>query len=205
VAEPWTDDLAALGNHSKTGLRSIAHMRAECTRRESRPKMRFFKQHPALAVLLVLVFLGVAAPVAYAIYDRVFVSIDMSQTADEIEADVKDQLAAHGKSGTVTATKTDHSYEVAIASEDPTMGKLDLEVAAPDGKKHQLHFDIPACLPEAQQRAIGDAASAVLQQAGNGKSDAAYEKEIRDDLNKAGLRDFDVRVRGTSITIVARC
>lgn len=204
MAEPWTDDLAALGNHSKTGLHSIAHTRAACIRREERPKMRFFKTHPVLAVLLVLVILGVAAPVAYAIYDRVFVSIDVSQSADEIEADVKAQLQAQGKSATVTATKTDHSYEVAISSGDPTMGKLDLEIASPNGTKYQLHLDIPACLPEGQHQAIGEAASKVIQE-GAGKSDAALEKEVRDDLDKAGLRDFDVRVRSTSISIVARC
>ena len=62
---------------------------------------------------------------------RAALARDPEVSPDEIEADVKEQLQAQSKSGTVTATKTDHSYEVAIASDDPTMGKLDLEVAAP--------------------------------------------------------------------------
>ena len=98
MAEPWTDDLAALGNQTRNGLRSLAITRAVCDHHDdSRPKMRsmrFFKQHPALATLLVLAILGIATPVAYAIVDHVFLSIDTTKSEADIEADVHSQLEA---------------------------------------------------------------------------------------------------------------
>jgi hypothetical protein len=202
VADPWTDDLAALGTHTRSGLRSLAITRAECVHHERKP-MRFFKQHPALAALLVLAILGIAAPVAYAIVDRVFLSIDVNKSESEIEADVQAQLQAAGKTGTVTATKGNHEYEVAIESDDPSLGNLDLEIVGPNDTKYQLHLEIPPTLPEAQQTAVGEAASKAIQRP-NGETDAEMEKAIIDDLAKQGVRDVVVKVRGTAISIVVR-
>jgi hypothetical protein len=200
VADPWSNDLAALGTHSRTGLRSLAMTRAACTD-ERKPKMRFFKQHPALATLLVLAILALFAPVAYAIVDRVFLSIDVSKSETEIENDIYDQLHAAGHpNAVVTAKKSDHQYEIAIESQDPALGKLDLEIAA-GGKTYKVHFEIPPTLPESQQMAVGEAVSKALQRPA-GKSDAEVEKTIVDDLTQHGVREFTVRVRDTSVSVV---
>ena len=204
MAEPWTTDLAALGTHTRTGLRSPAITRAACTHHESTPKMRFFKQHPALATLIILAILGIATPVAYAVVDRVFLSIDPSKSESEMEDDVLDQLEAQGRGdAVVTARKTDHEYSVTIESEDPSLGNLDIEVPGNDGKLYQVHIDIPPTLPEAQQMAVGVAASKALQRPNN-ESDAEIEKAIIADLAKAGVTNATVKISGTSVSIVVK-
>ena len=86
MADPWTDDLAALGDRSRRQLRSIAATRASVLPKLSKEsKMRMFKHHPVLATLVTLVILAVAAPLAYAVVDRVFISVDPDKSAGEIE------------------------------------------------------------------------------------------------------------------------
>ncbi len=204
MAEPWTNDLAALGTHTRTGLRSPAITRAECIHHESKPKMRFFKQHPALATLLILAILGIATPVAYAVVDRVFLSIDPDKSESEMEEDVLDQLEAQGHdNAVVTAKKTDHEYSVTIESEDPALGNLDVEVPGDDGKTYRVHIDIPPTLPQAMQVAVGEAASKAVQRA-HDESDAEMEKAITEDLTKAGIKNFTAKVTGTSVSIVVK-
>jgi hypothetical protein len=204
VAEPWTTDLAALGTRTQWRLRSPAITRAECIHHESKPKMRFFKQHPALATLIILAILGIATPVAYAVVDRVFLSIDPNQSESDLEEDVLDQLEAQGHdNAVVTAKKTDHEYTVTIQSEDPALGNLDVEVPGDDGKTYRVHIDIPPTLPQAMQVAVGDAASKAVQRTNN-ESDAEIEKAIIADLTKAGLKSFTATVTGTSVSIVVK-
>jgi hypothetical protein len=166
--------------------------------------MRFFKQHPALAALLVLVLIGIAAPVAYAIANNVYLWIDSSKSESEIEADVQEQLAAAGHdNATVTAKKSDHELSVEIASDDPSLGNLDLELAGPDGKTYRIHLVIPPTLPEAQQKAVGEAASKAVQRPNN-ETDAQLEQSVRADLASHGITDVEVRISGTSISIVVK-
>jgi uncharacterized protein with GYD domain len=204
VAEPYTDDLAALGTHTRTGLRSLATTRAGCESHESKPKMRFFKAHPALATLIVVGILGLFAPVAYAIVDRVFLSIDVSKSEHEIEQDVKDQLTAAGRdNATVKATKGDHEYTVEISSDNPEdLGKLSLQIAA-GGKTYNVHLDLPPTLTEAQGTAVGMAASTALERP-NGETDAQVEQQIKAALATAGLTDYTVGVRELEVSITVR-
>lgn len=204
MAEPWTDDLAALGTHTRSGLPSLARTRAACERTtDPEPKMRFFKAHPALTALIAIAILGLFAPVAYAIVDRVFLSIDVSKSEAEIEQGLKDQLAAAGHgSATVKATKTDHAYSVEISSDDPDFGKLDFQIAA-NGNTYDIHLDVPPTVTREQGIAIGEAASKALERA-HGETDAEVEQQIKDDLARAGLTDVTVVVRGLDVTIAVR-
>lgn len=201
MADPWTDDLAALGTHSTTGLRSLAQTRAALP--ERKPTMRFFKAHPALATLIVVALLGLFAPVAYAIVDRVFLSVDVSKSEGEIEQDLKDQLAAAGHGdATVKATKSDHEYSIEISSDNPALGKLSFQIAA-GGKTYNINLDIPPTLTEAQGTAIGEAASNALQRPNN-ESDAMVQQQIENALRAAGLTDFTVAIRELEVTIAVR-
>ena len=204
MAEPWTEDLAALGTHTRTGLRSPAITRAACTHHESKPKMRFFKQHPALATLIILAILGVATPVAYAVVDRVFLSIDPNQSESEMEDDVIDQLKAQGHdNAVVTAKKSDHEFSVTIQSEDPALGNLDVEVPGPNGTTINVHLDIPATLPQDQQMAVGEAASKAVQRA-NHETDAEMENAVNADLAKAGVKNATVKITASLVSIVVK-
>lgn len=201
MADPWTDDLAALGTHSKTGLRSLSQTRGALP--ERKPPMRFFKAHPALAALIVVALLGLFAPVAYAIVDRVFLSVDVSKSEGEIEQDLKDQLAAAGHgNATVKATKSDHEYSIEISSDNPDLGKLSFQIAA-GGKTYNINLDVPPTLTEAQGTAIGEAASKALQRPNN-ESDAAVQQQIETALRAAGLTDFTVAIRELEVTIAVR-
>lgn len=204
MAEPWTDDLAALGTQSRIGLRSPETTRAACDLHERKPKMRFFKAHPALATLLVVAILGLFAPVAYAIVDRVFLSVDVSKSEGEIEKDLQEQLnaAGHGNA-TVKATKTDHEYTIAIESDNPALaGNLDLQIAA-GGKTYDVHLELPDSVTEAQGMAVGEAASKALQRE-HGETDAEVQKQIVDDLARHGMTDVTVKVHDAVVSIAVR-
>lgn len=201
MADPWTDDLAALGTHSRSGLRSHAQLRAALP--EPEPKMRFFKAHPALAALIVVALLGLFAPVAYAIVDRVFLSVDVSKSEREIEQDLEDQLAAAGHgSATVKATKSDHEYAIEISSDNPDLGKVSFQIAA-GGKTYNVNLDIPPTLTQDQGMAVGEAASQALQRP-NHETDAVVQQQIEAALRAAGLTDFTVVVRELEVTIAVR-
>lgn len=100
MADAWTKDLAALGKRTRTGLSSLATTRAalhqQFTETNRELNMRFFKQRPVLATLITLLTLGLFAPLAYAVVDHVWISIDTSKSESDIAADVKDQLEAAG-------------------------------------------------------------------------------------------------------------
>jgi hypothetical protein len=106
VAEPWSNDFDALAAQSRAGLRSLDATRAALSRPKE-TRMRYFKTHPALAALVVFLALGLVSGAAYAVVHEVWVSIDSSKPAAEIQQDVQAQLAAQGMNGTVTAQKTD--------------------------------------------------------------------------------------------------
>ncbi len=205
MAEPWTDDLAALGTHTRSGLRSLASTRAACDLHERKPKMRFFKAHPALATLLVVALLGLFAPVAYAIVDRVFLSIDTSKSETELEQDLKQQLDNAGHSGaSVKATKNDHEFTIAIESDNPALaGNLDLQINGANNEPINLHLALPETLTEAQGIAVGEAASNAIQRPNN-ETDAQVEKQIVDELARHGMTDVTVHVQGDSLSITVR-
>ncbi len=114
MADPWSSDLAALGEHSRRNLRTLDATRAALAQHPQETKMRFFKSHPALAALIALAVLAVAAPIAYAVVREVWVSIDPDKPAAEIEKDVQGQLEAAGVHGTVHAEKSDGQLKVSI-------------------------------------------------------------------------------------------
>jgi hypothetical protein len=93
VAEPWTDDLAALGEHTRRDLRLPAHTRAALTAHKE-PKMRLFKSHPALAAVLALVLVSVLGGAAYAVVREVWLDVDPHGSASEIQDDLQHQLQA---------------------------------------------------------------------------------------------------------------
>jgi hypothetical protein len=114
VAEPWTNDLAALGEHTRRQLRPLS-MPQETT------KMRFFKAHPALAALAAVALLTALGGAAYAVVREVWVSIDADKPADQIEQDVHAQLEAAGVPASVHAEKSDDGkLKVSIQSADIT-------------------------------------------------------------------------------------
>ena len=131
MAEPWTNDLAALGEHTRRQLRPLS-MPQETT------KMRFFKTHPALAALAAVALLIALGGAAYAVVREVWISIDSDKPADQIQKDVEQQLVAAGVPATVKAEKSDDGkLKVSIQSTDIT-AEQGLHIAV-NGKAAETH------------------------------------------------------------------
>jgi hypothetical protein len=205
VADPWTEDLAALGDRSRHQLRSIAATRSSVLPNlvPQESKMRLFKNHPILATLITLAVLAIAAPVAYAVVDRVFISVDPDKSASEIEQDIRSQLEHANVQADVTAEKTDGRVEVRIVSGDERMPNLDVDV--PDGSLGQLRLQVtceltPAQALQLQQAATSPAVIALL----GGPADPQFATKLKQALADRGFHDVDVTIAGSSISVTVK-
>jgi hypothetical protein len=144
VAEPWTDDFAALAAHTREQAPVLATTRARFLSTPEKSSMRFFKNRPLLAVLLVLALVGAASGAVYAV-DKVFLQIDPDKSAPEIESDVTQQLQNAGVATLgVHAEKTDGEVRIEIQTTDEQLGSaLDVGVAGVPGADvvHELGID----------------------------------------------------------------
>ena len=214
MAEPWSNDFDALAAQSRRGLRSLDATRAHLSTPQE-TKMRFFKSHPALAALFVFLALGLVSGAAYAVVHEVWISIDSHESAPQIEQDVRDQLAAQGVAGQVTAEKSgDGKLKVSImqtGSDGSDVPDLHLEVNGQeaDYPKHGLRIETRADLDAAQQQRLTDAASspemvALLEACGSGSgagSDGDRAAAIAKVLADHGFHDAQVQVTGGSVQV----
>jgi len=107
VAEPWSNDFAALDEHTRDQLRSLEATRAVLSTHTQETKMRFFKTHPALAALVALAVLTLVGGAAYAVVREVFVTIDPDKSGRRDRERRPHQLEAAGVPATVHAEKSD--------------------------------------------------------------------------------------------------
>ena len=129
MADPWSDDFAALDERARQDLRPMAATRA--LRHQETKSMRFsFKQRPMFAALVVLAVLLVA-PLAYAVVNRVFLHIDPDKSAPEIEKDLKDQLDHAGVPGAEVKVEKPGDGELKVQIKAEAMGS-DLEIVPPE-------------------------------------------------------------------------
>jgi hypothetical protein len=201
VADPWSSDFAALGEHSRHGLRSLQATRASL---HKEPKMRFHKAHPALAALIALVVIGIGAPLAYAFVRDVFVNVDPDKPADQIQQDVTDQLKAAGVEANVKAEKPDDGpLKITIESSDEQLGS-DLHVkvgsqvvAAQQGRRIEIecHDCDPATQVLASQAVTTEAVITSID------DDAAVGPAITKALTDKGFTDVKVTVAPDAITV----
>lgn len=197
----WTDDLAALGDESRRGLRSLAATRASVP---TENKMRFHKAHPALAALIALLVIGVTAPLAYAFVRHVLVTVDPDKPTDQIEKDVTDQLHAAGVEANVKATKSDdRPLEIRIESSDETLGSaLAVNVGGttvPALVGRGLRIECKGC-DDTQVAAVQKAATcdAVLDVTDD---DAAVGPAVQKCLRDAGYTNVTVKVAPDAVTV----
>jgi hypothetical protein len=189
VADPWTEDFAALGERSADQLRSLAATRAHVLSSPETTKMRMFKNRPLLATLLVLGLVGAASGAAYAV-DRIFLHVDPDKTAPEIERDVKSQLESVGVQADVHAEKTAQNVvQIGIASSDPTLAdKLAAEVDGSDGSP-KVRVEVHTALDDAQMSRLTQVLAATATAT---IGDADPSPALRKALADAGFTDVDV-------------
>ena len=221
----WTADRAALVEHTRQQLPSLDETQrlvlASATHTHTRnrePKertMSFVKRRPALAAALALIVLAVLTPVAYAVVNRIFVSVDPDQPAEQIEKDVTQQLEQAGISHpVVTAHKNDGRLEIGISTDDQRLASGDLAVKvrgdqAGDGtqSRRRIELDTRCQLTPAQNQALIDTLSGhdlvdLLTQAAPDESDADLAADVEGVLADHGFPDTEVTVNGESIHVV---
>ncbi len=200
-----SEDLAALGERSQHQLRPLAATRAYVLSAQENSKMRFFKNRPVLAVLLLAALVGVASGAAYAV-DRVFLQVDPDETAPQIQLDVSTQLQNAGVNADVHADKSDGKVEVRIATSDPSLPDR-LDVSALGGAEvqrdaGQLRIEAHTALDSGQIAQLTSAGSssdvlaalAIAEAKGDtGPLTAAFAGH--------GFHDVTISVAGTSVTV----
>ena len=198
MADPWTDDLAALGEHTRSQLGSLSRPRME-------PNMTLFKRRPLFAIIVTALVLAVAAPVAWAIGTKIFVTIDPDETAPEIENDVHDQLEAAGVPATVHAEKSDGKLTVSVRATGSAEADLELHVSG-DGsgtvEQRALRVELAVPLDDAAQAKLQAVlASPTVNAALEGDDPGAVQKVVTDALAAAGFHAVTVAVSPGSLRI----
>lgn len=211
MADPWSDDLAALGEHTRHQLRSLDATRTALSRSQE-TKMRLFKTHPALAAILAVLVLALFGGAAYAVVREVFITIDPDKPADQIQQDINDQLQRAGVPATAQAEKDGDRLKVRIRSTDPNADEVKINVAGrgDPGEQHglRLRLEVHCELTDAQREALQAAASServidlVVDRGDNTDADvAAAVKQI---LADAGFTDTDVAVTSGELAITIK-
>jgi hypothetical protein len=200
VAEPWTDDLAALGEATRSQLRSIAATRANL---RMEPKMSLIKRRPLLAAALAVLVLAIAAPVAWAIGTKIF--IDPDQSAEQIQDSVQTQLDAAGMPATAQVDKDGDKLRVRIKSTDPRVGSNlpMIEVKGrPPVQAYQVRLEVQTKLTPDQldrlQRAMNIPA---LEDPKTEDDPDAIEEVATDALVAAGFKATNVQVSDNTLTV----
>jgi hypothetical protein len=180
--------------------------------------MRFFKSHPALAALIVLVSLGLFAPLAYAVVHRVWLTIDSDKSAPEIEDDMRQQLDNAGVNAEVHVDKSDdnngeHKLEVSVTSDDPNAPEIGVRVDGRDEegatRRAELRLEVKCDLSPKQHATLRATVSGsdfrkLIAERPDGVTDADIAAKIKVQFAAAGFRDVDVTIAGDSLTITIK-
>ncbi|MGE0870079.1 MAG: hypothetical protein AB7P03_16055 [Kofleriaceae bacterium] len=218
MADPWSNDLAALGEQTKADLSSPAMTRASALNslhsHAKESKMRLFKHHPVLAAVVVIACLGLFAPLTYAFVNHVFLSVDPDKSASEIETDVKTQLQNAGiVPDQVTAEKTPDGQVSITIHGDERLDPDKLKVTVPGGGAElsdaalMLKLDVRCTLTDAQQARLQTAAIAAMSNPELGDVAGITDQQFRDIVTSGladhGFHDVEVKLADDGkITIV---
>ena len=212
MAEPWSSDFAALAERSRHGLRSLGSFAPQ----PKETKMRFFKSHPALAALVMLLALGLVGGAAYAVVREVWVSIDPDKSAPDIEKDITTQLQQQGVPANVHVEKgaDGQMLKLKIMANGSDVGSnlenLHINVGGHDaimvhgGAQHGFRVMVKCHLDDAQQQQLQDAIASselVDQIEGSGEDVTAALLKV---LADHGFHDVEVQVDGDAETIVVK-
>lgn len=167
--EPWARDLAALGELSKRELPSFSRTVDEVLASTNTPPptlreriMTKLKHKPLLIAAAAVLALAIMTPVAYAVVEKLFLTIDPSQPADEIEDGIAEQLEAQGiEASAVTVEKDGNATIVSIGSVDEHF-PAELEIGvdgehATAAEMQRIELDVADDLPADDLEALKEA------------------------------------------------
>lgn len=220
MSEPWASDFRALREHSRVDAPSLERTRhlvlasATTTEDPKEKTMSFIKRRPALAIAIALALIAVLTPIAYAVVDKVFLTIDPNKSEEEIERDVEGQLEKAGLTDPrVTAEKdADGRLEIGIRTEHPDGEVPELDVSVLGGgavdaetQQNRVQIGVECELTPAETEALTDlvgspAFYSILQERSGDQTDAELAAALRAVLAKHGF-EAEVTVRGEDVSV----
>jgi hypothetical protein len=212
--QPWIEDFAALQAQTssvpsleRTHQFVLASAKPTPDTRKERI-MNAVNRRPLIAVAIAVVALAVLAPVAYAVVNNVFLSIDLDQSEQEIENDVEEQLESAGIAAGVSAERSDDQLMLQIHTDDEQlqaqlMGDLTVSVRGkPVGGQIQISIDdLGALTGELTEVTISDEFMALIKSRPAGQSDANLASELDALFAARGFPEIRVTVQGKRITV----
>ena len=217
--EPWASDFCALREHSRVDAPSLERTRqfvlasATTTEAPKEKTMSFLKRRPALAAAIAIALLAVLTPVAYAVVNKVFLTIDPDQSEEEIERDVEQQLEKAGLTDPrVTAQKDGERLEIGIRTDHPDgeMPELDVSVLGKGkgdttSEQSKVQIAVECELSPAQIDGLTDVVSSheftsLVHDRPAGQTDAQLATALRDILGRHGF-EAEVTVQGDDVSI----
>jgi hypothetical protein len=219
MTEPWASDFRALRAHSREDAPSLERTRQfvlASAMNNQTPKektMTFLKRRPALAIAIALALIAVLTPVAYAVVNKVFLTIDPDQSEEEIERGVTEQLEAAGYAPeSVTADKTGDSLKLGIRlqSDDPGAEGPDLDVSVGGkkgdvtGEQNRVRIQVECELTPAEMESLTDLVSSdrfLTPLRDQDKSDAELAAALRAVLDEHGFKNAAVTVSGPDVAV----
>lgn len=165
MADPWSEDFAALGEKSRAQLRSIDATRNLVSAQPAQESMfmRLFKQRPIVSALLILLALGTVTPLAYALVKTVFITVDTEKSPEELSAEIQRQLREQQIEAVVKVAKPDErSTVLEIWSDDPDLRVPEVNVV-PSGdtevrsEMERIEIDNKCGLTAAEERTLAEA------------------------------------------------
>ncbi|HUS66388.1 MAG TPA: hypothetical protein VMZ28_17670 [Kofleriaceae bacterium] len=176
--------------------------------------MTLWRRRPALAVAIAIAVVAFLTPVAYAVVNKVFLSVDPDQTEQEIEEDVKRQLDEAGMpASSVHAEKSGDRLEIGIEAEGDHADIPDFDVEVRGGaegkteSRERVDLGVTCELSQVQMRALVDLVSSdeFLSPLKAETSDGDTIAALREVLRRHGFTAAEVKVTDgkVSITITA--
>jgi hypothetical protein len=220
MTEPWASDFRALREHSRQDAPSPERTRQFVLASAMNPEppqektMTFLKRRPALAVAIALALIAVLTPVAYAVVNKVFLTIDPDQSEEEIERNVEQQLESAGVSDPrVTAQKDGDRLEIGIRTEQPDgdMPEIDVSMVG-KGKadetttRSQVKIAVECELTPEQVDALTDLVGShefysLMHERPDGQTDEQLAAAMRDVLARHGFKDTEVTVGSGQVSV----
>ncbi|NVB83722.1 MAG: hypothetical protein HOV81_35435 [Kofleriaceae bacterium] len=164
--------------------------------------------------------LGLFAPLAYAVVDRVWISIDTSKSESDLAADVKDQLEAAGY--TPRSVEIEKSQDQIVirgefgsdAVQLPKNAKIVIDGVTADlpsaATIRPLKADLKCALTDAQQKQLTSVMSSksvvdvMVDRITDEIDDAGLEAALTGALSDGGFRDVVVHAGAHEITVTIK-
>jgi len=220
MTEPWASDFRALREHSRQDAPSLERTRQFVLASAMNPEtpkektMTFLKRRPALAIAIGIAMIAVLSGGAYAVVNKVFLTIDPDQSEEEIERNVEEQLENAGLSDPrVRAEKDGDRLEIGIRTERPDgdMPELDVSVLGRDkadttSAQSQMKITVECELSPERVDALTDlvgshAFYSLVHERPDGQTDAQLAAALRDVLARHGF-EAEVSVHGDDVSVV---